>query len=326
MDQSLQINFDSNASLSREKRFVHLSQREESGMEKTASMFDISQMIALARIGRSAHSYKKDACPAIITDTGVNFVIEFEAWPSFPTLNYTLESNIGHVSTPIIVSEYVEFSIVFGETDTVELDFMLENLYGFNWETTCYALNGTPIGAQIVTLEGYNILKVPIPIFGVVRITGKKIGAKHSITHTLINKTPVRPTEEELEEGIPIEDIDTYWGYTDVATWNGEVVNPLDIVNLTGLSITNLKIVITATWLNDRGEEETDKLNISIPQCIKDLLSTCGNLENVDDGGDGGTTICHKEHGANYERVYFSICSGKVLKAKTITSDDSWCK
>lgn len=328
-DQSLQINFDNYAkSSTSERRFVHLTQPVESGMDKTASMFDISQMISFARIGLSAFSYKKNSCPANVTATGVQVRLDFEAWPSSKTLEYILESNIGHISSPTIISEYTSFSVVFGKTDVVELDFILESISSQYWETSCYSVDGEQIPDQIVTLDGDTTLRTDIPIFGVLRITGKKIGARHRVTHTLIKSVPFRPESipdadlPEIEDKTQEETADVYWGYTDVVTWDNEPVDPLDSINLSGLSITNLQITIRARWVDTEGNEQSESMSLTIPQCVKDLLSMC---DGEGEEGNIGVDFCKKYHGKSYDVVYYSTCSGNVLQKRTVTPDDDWC-
>ena len=326
MDQSLQINLigeSKTATVAR--KWVHLTQPIESGMDKTASMFDLAQMVARARSGQSAFTYKKNNCPAGISDTSVNVRLDFEAWPSFPTLAYTLSSNIGEISPPTIIEEYTEFSLVFGMTDAVELDFILKDITSY-WETGCYDKDWKPlVDKPVPTMDGLTTVRTDLVIFGVVRIRGRKIGARHRLTAKLLKSYPIRPDAPLPEEGISNADLEEYWAYTDVDTWNGEPVDENDTINMTGLSIENLSITITAKWINTEGEPETESMPLTIPQCIKDLLSTCdGNLELF--GGDI-TNLCNLADNPSQLTVYTSGCTGEVIDERTTSDDgDSWCE
>lgn len=328
MDQSLRTDLVADASKTETtaRRFVRLTQPVESGMDKTASIFDLAQMIARARSGQSAVTYKKNQCPAGVTDTGVNVRLDFEAWPSLPTIAYTLFSNIGAVSPPTIIEEYTEFSLVFGMTDAVELDFMLKDITCY-WEIECYDKDWKPLmDVPLPAMDGLTTVRTDQVVFGVVRIRGKKIGARHRLTAQLKKSYPVRPDGPIPEEGISNEDLEKYWAYTDVATWNGEPVDEQDTVDMTGLSLTNLEIIITVKWKNTEGREETGTMPLTIPQCIKDLLAVCdGDLEKF--GGDDEIGICNLADNPEQLTVYVSGCSGEEIAVRnTGNNPDDWCE
>ena len=299
-------------------------------MDQTASMFDVAQMIARARSGQSAFTYKKNSCAAGVDENGnVTVRLDFEAWPSFPSLDYTLEASFGFISPPEIIEEYTEFSTIFGKTDAVELDFILQDMSIAQWETGCFDLEGQPIYNQNIELDGLTTLRTDTKLFGVARIRGRKFGARHRVTTTLLKSFPVRPENPLPEDGITAAMLDEYWAYTDVATWNGEPVLDTDTINATGLSLDNLEITVTARWLNSDGEEETESMRLTVPQCVKDLLAACdGDLESFGAGGSGGgTKICDSDDRENHLTVYTSSCTGKVIEERTTTDDpDSWCE
>ena len=325
--QSLQIKLTSpEVSGAMERRFVHLTQPVENGMDETASLYDLSQMVARARSGMSAHTYKKDLCQAKVSATGIEVRLDFEVWPSSPELYYTLSSNIGAISHAEIIDEYTEFSLIFGKTDAVELDFILAEITSYYWETPCYTPSGVRIDNQEIAMDGLTTVRTDEPIFGVVRIKGKKIGARHCVVHNLINSYPIRPDEPIPDEGISADDLEKYWAYTDVETWNGVPINAEDTVDMTGLSLDNLNITITAKWTDVYGEEAVEAMTLNVPQCIQDLLSNCeGDLENFL-GGGSSTSVCDLSERPEHTTVYVSSCSGKVLEERTTKDDpDTWC-
>jgi len=98
---------------------------------------------------------------------------------------------------------------------------------------------------------------------------------------------------------------------------------------MTGLSLDNLSITITAKWMNADGEEESVQMPLTIPQCVTDLLSVCdGDLESFNGGiFSSGTRICGDEDNDDHLTVYTSGCTGKVLdERKTKDDPDSWCE
>ena len=330
--QSLSITLADSSSSVAQGRFVHLTQPVENGMQQTATMRDIAQMIARARSGDTAHSYKKGQCNAGINDTGVAVRLDFWSWPSFADLKYTVESSFGEVSPPEILSEYTEFSIVFGLTDVVNLDFMLESIERYYWETPCYTPHDGAINNVTVELDGLTAIRASDKIFGVLRVRGKKIGAKHRITAQLIKSVPDRPDQPLPDEGITLDTIEEYWGYSDIATWNGELLDTNETVNLSGLSLDNLQITVTARWFDESGEEQTESMMLTIPQCVQDLLASCGDagLEQwLANTGFGNTAICGSpgKDGDAPQTVYLSGCDGSELgKRPTKDDPDSWCE
>jgi len=324
MKQSLQISLSKYTEGTIGHRFVHLTQPIEDGMNKTASIFDISQMIERAKSGMSAHTYKKDSCPAGVTKDGVTVRLDFNSWPSYPTIKHTIYSNIGEVSPPEIIEEYTEFSLVFGMTSVVEIDFILKDITSIKWETPCYDKKGRMLFNKEVWMDGLTTVRTSEELFGVVRICGTKVGAKHTLVANIIKSYPIRPDEPILEEGITSDMLEEYWAYTDVNTWNGEPVDENDTVDMTGLSIDNLSIVITSEWLDKDGKIATEQIGLNIPQCIQDLLSNCdGNLEN---STNIGTKACSSDD-QQVLTVYISSCTGKVIEERITKEDpDSWCE
>ncbi len=329
--QSLPINLQATGETSTaQKRWVSLTQPVENGMDTTASMYDIAQMIARARSGNSAFTYKKDQCSAGVDGNGnVNVRLDFKAWPSFPSLAYTVESSFGAISAPVITEEYTEFSVIFQKSDAVELDFILKNISQITWETDCYDLAGNKINSPDITVDGLTTLRTETKIFGVARIRGQKYGAQHRVTATLIKSLPVRPENPLPDAGVTADMLAEYWAYTDIQTWNGEPVNAAETVDMTGLHLDNLAITVTAKWINTAGEEESASMRLTIPQCVQDLLAACdGNLENFNGSNGGGETgICNLADRESHLTVYTSGCTGDVLDKRTTVDDpDSWCE
>ena len=118
--------------------FVHLEQVEHNEQQDTVTMFDIQQMIARAKGGVSAKTYKAPGCSAWIEGDSIVMEFDFWAWPSDPDLIYTLSAGMGNVTSPQIITETVEFSRTFELSDVIEFDFILETLTSWRWETDCY--------------------------------------------------------------------------------------------------------------------------------------------------------------------------------------------
>lgn len=327
-----------------ERRFVHLEQIKHDQSRETVTMYDLQQMVARARSGMSARTYKPPACPAYIEGNSLVSWFDFYSWPSHLTLPHTIKASLGEVSPPKIVEKPVEFSTTFELSDTVEFDFMLTQITSFAWETPCYDSLGRVVDDVDLSMDGLTTLRASSPIFGVVRIKGKKKGGQHELNVRLVKMVPVRPdgelpTEEEWEESGANEFytyqewLDQYYGFTDAVTWDGDDSVPKEPVNMTGLSITNLQATVTALWWDGGKTEETESLRMEIPQCLQDLLRACG----IDTDGDGipdywgpGTgqqifDMCDQGEESPWN-VYVSGCTGKELLAvKQNDDDNSWC-
>ncbi len=326
MEQQLTISFDGKGASLSENRWVHLTQPIESGMDKTASMYDISQMVARARAGQSASTYKKNQCAVVVSSNSITITLEFSSWPSSIPLEYIVEASLGTLSPKIYSYEYTEFSIVFGKTDAVELDFVLHSTASFTWETSCWSVDGLLLKNQDVTLDG-TTLRTEVPVFGVLRVIGRKLGFNHTVTCKLVPSIAEKPIAPD--SNTTVQEFIDYFKPTDLGTWDGIPVNPDTTTNTSGYSITNLSVDITAKWLTAEGEEQKEVMRLNIPQCMKDLLSTCdGDLEsfnNFEDTFDGESThICDNPEGNL--TVYVSDCSGRVLAERlTATDPDGWC-
>ncbi len=349
-DAALTIPFSAGAgdTQTTERRFVHLEQIDPPESSNTVTMFDISQMVARARMGISARTFKPFNCPAYINNQSIISQFDFYSWPSAVDLPHTIISSLGEVSVPKIVEKTIHFSRPFELSDVVELDFIMTSITSATWETACYDADGKVVEVCTPYMDGLSTIRIDKPVFGVVRIVGIKKGAKHSLNVRLVKMVPAQhngdlPTEEEFEESGAAahytyqEWLSKFYGFTDAVSWQGQQGNDKALgkepVNLTGLSISNLQATVTSKWIGVDGEEKTEQLRMKIPQCIQDLLSACG----TDTDGDGipdywGTLpersfrLCGPGDHNPYQ-VYISQCTCNILAVIERDNDEnSWCK
>ena len=348
MSTNLSVNLssqDTTATDTTPVRFVHLEQVVPDETKVSVTAIDIQRMVAMAKAGRSASNYKQPDCQAYID--GMSLVVDFRfySWPRQVNLPYTVSSSYGAVSSPRIIRKLVQVSETFELTDAIELDYVLTGLDSYTWETECYDRNGKVIEPKpTVTVDGTTTLRCSEPCFGVVRIVGYKMGAEHTVTGRLVKYVPTPPAggtpdEESFKESgadsfyTYQKWLDEFFGYRDVATWNGEDIDGDAYTNTTGLKITNLNITVTAKWEGVDGEEKTESLRMEVPQCVQDLLATCDPPSGIDGGGggtgDGNSTedvilLIRKAENIPYN-VYVSACDGKVITAVRQDKDgNSW--
>jgi len=324
------------------RRFVHLEQIKESESKKTVTMYDLKQMVARAKSGLSARTYKPDKCPAYIDGNSVVSWFNFYSWPSSLTLPHTIGASLGNVSPPKMVEKAVDFSATFELSDTIEFDFMLTEVTSARWETPCYDKDGKVVDdLDDPVMDGLTTMRVDKPVFGVVRIKGKKKGGQHEVNVRLVKTIPNKPdgtlpTEEEWIEaggdgyGSYQDYLDQYYGFTDIKTWEsnkGNEIVPNEPINMTGLSITNLQVTVIAKWFDD-GEEQSESLRMEIPQCLKDLLEACDGDGSNADGDQSIFNMCGSINGDGdpIVNVYISSCTGIELAAIEEEQDEnSWC-
>lgn len=332
-DTALSISFSADGdTTTTDSIFVHLEQVVPNEQQNTVTMFDIQQMVSRARNGMSARTYKSPGCPAYIDGDSIVMNFDFYAWPSDPDLVYALTSGLGNITDPQITHKQVQFSVTFEMSDVVEFDFILESIDGEpEWETECIDSKGQVVNDVTVEMDGYTTLRASAVMFGVVRITGTKRGARHTLTSRLVKHQPTVPTEEEfadLDAGryLSYNDfLQMYWPSSNVNSWTdvngvGQSVSSVP-VNHTGLKLTNLKVSVTAHWVVGL-EEKTDQLIIEAPQCIKDLLAACdGDEDKILNGGD--RTIRGGDGEDLPWNVYVSGCTGEFLEAIRPEEDES---
>lgn len=347
MDSALTISFTSAGSGSSAPRirapFVHLEQIKQPQIAKTVTMTDIASMIARARMGISARTYKPEGCAGAISGDTISVWFEFYVWPSAKDQPYAITASLGNVENPVVVHKPTEFSKTFELSDRIELDFIMDSIESYSWETDCWDADGVRVDEKPdVYLENYHTIRASKPVFGVVRIHGKKRGNKFTLTQRMVKTVPVKPDGSEPDEGdFNDSGAGHYYSYDEwLSKFFGRRNEDDDgiqpPVNLTGLRISNLQVSVTAHYFELGGKPATETLRLEVPQCIKDLLEVCG----VDTDGDGiidswdedaifrsTLTLCGPDDDDPPTIVYVSGCTGKKIGTRSAGDDDSgdWC-
>lgn len=347
MDNSLAIPFSNNVTKSKSllrQPFVHLEQIKQPKSAETATMTDISMMIARARTGLSARTYKPENCAGAISGDTISVWFDFYVWPSAENLPYALTSSLGNISQPKIIHKQTQFSVTFELSDKVELDFIMDDFdFSYTWETDCYNSRGVRLDKPPeLVLENYHTIRASRPVFGVARISGRKRGSEFTLTQRMVKTVPVNPDgslpDEEEFNNSGAGDYYTYQEWLEKfygVPESEEDGVPRWPTNLTGLRISNLNVSVTAHYFGLGGKSTSETLKLEVPKCIEDLLAACG----VDTDGDGiidswdedaifrsTLTICGPDDDPP-TIVYISGCTGKVIGARSAGDDDSgdWC-
>lgn len=283
MIESLSLTF-SPASISstlsgRGSLWAYLEQEYKTESEKTANLYDIQQMLGLAKLGLSPFSYIADNCQYITTSEDSSKAIirlDFYVWPSQLDLEYNLSTELGIISNGIIHQEATEFDLIFNGSSYEEMDFIFSGRFTSGMpiirpdgsKITSMPLVITPISTPYMMVEDSSVT-LSEEVYTVFRATGTKKGYKHTITMTLGTET--------------------------------------------GYKVENLDNSITLKYIDEYGEEQIEVLDLIIPPCVEDLLTTCPNPNNIEDILKY-TLVINSDNSNNLYKVYVSSCDGSIVQ------------
>ncbi len=237
----------------RESVWLRLWQPGFSAETRNAGTADLVQMWQLVLAGFSAKKYIAAACPAWIDADGVVHVpLNFYVFPSSLGLNYSLEPGHGDISEGVQTTLRREFDIVFNQTDTAQLDYLVSQA-SFEFLTPAYNRYGEQISRPEIEIDGITA-RLSHPCFCVVRAVCHVECWQHTITMHL----------QKYEH------------------------DASDDPNWTGYSITNLENAILASWMDAAGKMQTTELSLKVPKCAADYLSLCESGEPEVNIGDRG--------------------------------------
>ncbi len=146
----------------------------DEGLDVTVS--EIEEMVARARSGLSARTFRRDSCAMSfdVESETITAWYDFAIYPSDIDLSYNLTANMGVLSDQAVSSEYVEFSVVFEKSATVDLGFLLSDVISMTWEYPPHTPDGERISsAPSVAIEGTRLV-LDQPAFAVLRVAGRK--------------------------------------------------------------------------------------------------------------------------------------------------------
>jgi hypothetical protein len=292
-ESSLTIAYSNEHQPARGELNVRLEQIKKYESQETVTMYDIQQMVARAKAGMSAKTYKPDYCPAYISGMAVMAEFDFWAWPSSTDLAYTVKSSFGEVSPRRTVVEAFEISMRFELSDNVEFDFVVDRISSMTWETHCYNTAGEQVGRPALEMDGATTLRADFAVFGVVRVKGYKRGDQYRITAALEDFQTVRITDLTI---------------TATATWM--VGTEEKIHSITMETPQCLKDLIESCWVDTDGD--------GIPD------SPPGDYF----GPNWFLQICGAGANKPPMNVYVSACTGKILATRRANEDNSqanWC-
>ncbi len=287
MNQSVSISYSKpNLSRSRGSIWARLEQEYKSDNNGNAGIYDVGQMVAQARSGKSSFGYVRTICPyATMKDTIITIELDFFVWTSSVDLPYTLTTNIGEIGDPVLFERPTSLDVVFANSNFQELPYVFDG--ELSPQMPYFNDKGEEISAPDITLSDSEI-QLSKRVYQVLRADGNGLGYKHTITIE-IDTTPAPLTEEEIAAG--------------------EVVETL--------KAENLQVTILLTYTNEDGELLITPLSMDIPQCVVDLLAYCGS------GIPLWQTTCKGFFcdGRFLYYVYYNTCDGEVIEVRSIFNE-----
>jgi hypothetical protein len=260
-----------------EREYIKMEQKEIPENNENVNLFDLFEMVQLARSGKTAFSYD---VPDNVYFEGneIKIEIEFYVWPSSMDLSYSLTgpSNV-EIGPAENVSLQKSGNLIFPLQRYVKSPYP-GTLGEYDWETPCFNRKGEieEYTGSILMDKGYVILEKGV--FGVMRAEISAQGYLHKATFTF------QKTEAKEIEGI--------------------------FTRQKMKSITNVESSILATFIRKDGVEDTAKLKLILPKYLLDMLEACpdGTLKRegpCDPSGKPKSVLT---------KIYYSICTGEVLK------------
>lgn len=84
------------------------------------------------------------------------------------------------------------------------------------------------------------------------------------------------------------------------------------------LSIDNINVTITATYKDEEGETQVEKLKLDIPEAVETALKLCGHKPDL---------ICYQCPSQWRLDIYYNSCDGSILDTNEVdpAEDDTWC-
>jgi hypothetical protein len=257
---TLQITISTDAQQDTDDNIILESESDKEKASSTVTMDEILEMIELAKSGQSARTYKRDECRIILEDETFITWFDFYIWPTRMDLRFTLSTSNGELShdDEVIDPTYTEFNKVFDFTNVVELDFVLTQVPPLKWDGDVYNKKFEVVFPKpTVTIED-NKLKTEFPVFGTLRVKGRKNGFTRRVTITL-DKDNLKA--ENLETSVTVEwgddkhdilELEAQQCVEDVLGWCENPFNPLFGPKGVGEKCTT-----------EEGEEGTEEVKVS---------------------------------------------------------------
>lgn len=266
-----------------EKYFIRMEQKPIPKRDQYAGLYDAFEMIQLAQSGITAFNYDLPGNITIVGDL-LKVDLDFYIWPHPMTLTFNTPRPAGaNQDTITLLRKFNENKVV---NVVVPLRNYVQIPYGgvvneVTWDTPCYNKLGEELEEppEVIAIEkGYIVFNKAV--FGVLKINIDATGYLYRASFFF------EKTETE-----------------------GKSVQNLFYNQVNHNKITNVECSITATHLDEEGEEKSAVLELDLPAYVLDYLEACpdGRLRHFMCDPDDYPIVEHL-------KIYYSVCSGEVLE------------
>lgn len=247
---------------------------EPAATSASASLADVAAMLTRAQSGRSAWTYLLDRCSVaqFSEDGALRVTLACYVWPSRPDLAYTLTLPDGAIPGPIsLIQDERQWRFWISGRGVLTLPWRLEGAR-FEWFPgyPCVDAFCQPVAPPAIHHEHARItVSAEQDVYGLLTAFGLACGFRHEFT-VAFGKLDAEGSPQKIEaESLPV----------------------------------------SVAWLDAEGEQQRAEAEVEIPQCARDLLSTCDN-------GQAIASITVKHGGGGTVEVAYNTCTGEVLAVR----------
>lgn len=252
---------------------------EQAAGTNRASFHDIETMLSRARSGLSARTVQRERCSCVSTgkDGVLRLSLAALIWPSRPNLAYTFYAPSNATATrPEPYRRTRQWKFWTGGQTRLSLRWMLENA-SCVWQPgfACVDEFCSPMPSPTVRHEYAEIYlgkgTESKSAYGVLVVTGTAVGFRHPFTVEFAKFDRQGRAQKISLDSLPV----------------------------------------SATWRDERGETQTEDVDIPIPACAKDLLESC-------DDGRGANSFHVNDHTEGHWEIAYNTCDGSVLGSRFV--------
>lgn len=320
---SLSIQFIPDTSITSDSVWLNMEQVDIPRTEAYANFEDIYQMFIRASTGISAKTYSKSDCPIEVTSDGkIQVPLDFYVYPSDESLPYSLSLNSGTIINREEVLVEKEGNVIVKKSDTASLPF-LANITSAIFETDVYNKFGVSIKHPEIKFTK-NYFYFDQSIFAVIRIKCYAIAHKYtallSFDKTIEGIDQInsivdqqKSNQEELPQSpliLPASGYDQRYLFSiesEESAVTEETTAEEGTAETAFAKITNVNTVVSAKYVDEKGEEQTTSLELEVPECVLSALELCP--------GDSNEVIFAGKVSFDKKTpvLYYSTCTGNPL-------------
>lgn len=272
--------------------FLYLVQDDISGMDAAPTADDLEAILNFIISGRSARSYDSGNCPMSFAGNRVYLHLDFFVHTSSSETQYSLAPTtiLSEISEAVEEDNEDNQYVIVPMASYVDLERNITHVSTFVFETPCYDENGLVIPTPNYEIRGSKIV-FDQTFFAVVRIEYRYTAYRHTISMVAEYDETTQALDPQTGEYRTLQELaaEGVFGYMHI-DWTNSV---------------------TATYIDEDGNEGTKTLDFEIPGCVDNMVGTC-----VYPGVAGGSSVqINPETDGQQISVYYNSCNGTFIRA-----------